>query len=962
MTDLNDSQKKIALENLEGMVVVDAGPGTGKTSTIVSRYCNILCKDVRPADVILLTFTRNAAAEMEERTKAKLAEIGRPDISGELRTSTFDSFCFSVVMESPESVSRFFDLKERLTRSASIVENETLNQTYFADFMDRFLADRGEDYGERSVIASQNYGDLYKLISRLMSRGVMPLRSGWFTGGEDDIVTGNPDALFEILQAKRQIIEGKEKKYFALSKTMNEWCVENQIDSLFNNDEEISDELILAAVNYRRSDLFKLVHDVYYEFIRRSVTDDRLTFGLVSIFAFVTLYSDKGVRERMSCRYLMIDEFQDTNRSQLAIALMLLKEPNLCVVGDWKQGIYGFRYVSTENITDFENRSRSLVGWLNEDERRVPFSVGDVISLPLDVNYRSSQEIIDCAFRGLYIQGSTTEILDKGDLKQKIVNITAGRTDIGNDTRIEYICAADKQDEVKEVLRRIQNYVSSGKYVIHERDGTSRAPAYGDIAVLCRTTNLARVIYQEAAAYGIPAFLQGDVDIMSSREGKLLLAWLKYVNNPFDPWGLPTILADQNYPLCDIREMLDAEGELKVPGEIIGLRLEIIRMKRITSKISAIFDYYKLNNDITQTLISMISSSHRGSLLTISDVIRMIETDIDNETTYPVDSSLDRKAVILQTMHKSKGLEYPIVIVAGVNQGSFPNTRGETSAYRFSDNMGIRCTQEIRHFGDGFTDIVGSWKTKLVSATVEKDYDEERRLLFVALSRAEQYITVTASNPSSFFLELSGEVTQPCLSDKLLDIAITRSEEALSKRPETDPFKPRRKNIAVRDILSFDGEEIPAEDCDEFCGKGMEYGTKVHQAAEAMARGIPVERDYPEIPAIRAVLDSVKGAHIMPEKECSLPFNDIGASLRGVIDLLAVFPDRVEIHDYKTDVNRRFEREYRLQLSIYAHAASEYFGKPAVCVIDYVSMGQRQEFAPLGREVIAARVAEYLAM
>ena len=97
----------------------------------------------------------------------------------------------------------------------------------------------------------------------------------------------------------------------------------------------------------------------------------------------------------------MID-VQDTNANQLMIALMILREPNLCVVGDWKQGIYGFRYVSIENITEFEDRVISLRRFLNDDGiKRVPFSIPESLRLPLDVNYRSTQEIIDTAYECL---------------------------------------------------------------------------------------------------------------------------------------------------------------------------------------------------------------------------------------------------------------------------------------------------------------------------------------------------------------------------------------------------------------------------------------------------------------------------------------------------------------------------------------------------------------------------------
>ena len=79
MSELNDSQKKIAT-TLDGMIVVDAGPGTGKTSTIMERYINLLNAHPDPKDIILLTFTRNAASEMEDRIKSKLSESGRPDM------------------------------------------------------------------------------------------------------------------------------------------------------------------------------------------------------------------------------------------------------------------------------------------------------------------------------------------------------------------------------------------------------------------------------------------------------------------------------------------------------------------------------------------------------------------------------------------------------------------------------------------------------------------------------------------------------------------------------------------------------------------------------------------------------------------------------------------------------------------------------------------------------------------
>lgn len=145
MSDLNDKQKLIA-ETLDGMIIVDAGPGTGKTHTIVQRYVNLISREnVTPKDVLMLTFTRNAATEMEERIKASLSPGKGCDESyyKQVQVRTFDAFCLSVVMESPEDAGRLFGIEEKLTHSARLVENETLNKRFFGAFMDDFWTAAG---------------------------------------------------------------------------------------------------------------------------------------------------------------------------------------------------------------------------------------------------------------------------------------------------------------------------------------------------------------------------------------------------------------------------------------------------------------------------------------------------------------------------------------------------------------------------------------------------------------------------------------------------------------------------------------------------------------------------------------------------------------------------------------------------------------------------------------------------
>ncbi len=952
MNELNPSQKAIA-EGTDGFYVVDAGPGTGKTHTIVSRFVNILKKpDVETKDILLLTFTKNAASEMEERIRAKLSEIETEKSTKLVQAGTFDSFCYSVVKESPESISNFLGIRERLTRSASLMENETLNKEYFFDFFDRFNDEHGAEYGDTAVCASAVPKDIYGLIMKLMSKGIVPLRTGWFGGNDGKDLLGDTDSVLESLRKMNGNPDGIKKLSEKISKRILNG---ERIASGYSvSDGEFPDEMLVSAAKDDRTELLTYIHDVYYAYIRRSISDDRLTFGLNAVFAFIILYSDHATRNRLSCRYLMIDEFQDTNENQMMIALMLLKEPNLCVVGDWKQGIYGFRFVSIDNIVNFEKRAVEMRKILSDDVERVPYRIPKIRRLSLDTNYRSSQKVVDTSFECLRLKGTQNDIVKLDESTVTLLNADNG--DFNGNTHVRYV-KTEKENEAEEAVSRIIDYVI-GNYEVKKGDGFVR-PSYRDIAVICKTGAMCRAVFEKATECGVPAFLQGDVEIMSTREGKLALAWLKYINNDRDPWGLVGILSDMDYPLNDIKAITGAENG-RHPDFLVSQRKELIRKKRrITDLLSSIFAIYGLNNDVTQAIITTLSSAHRSSLLTISDLIRIMETDIDERNTYHLDVDLDTDAVVIQTMHKSKGLEYPIVIIPGLDFGVIPSTRSDPATVYFNERDGIRASKVLVRSEDGFVRTGYSWKTDLVKASAVKDYSEDRRTLFVAVSRAKQYVTmICGGKPSKFIEGLSGNE----YSEPLGHLSIPPAERTKSEisKPVPEEYPSKRINIGVHDIMEFKGN-VPEEGADELSGKGMEYGTRIHGIAEAMAIGIEPKEDLPEIPVIRDILESVRDADlVLSEAQCILPLDGINVTLRGIIDLLALYPDHAVVRDYKTDVSEDNLEAYRLQLSVYAHAVSGYYSRPVKCMIDYVSLGKTVEFEPLTLAEIEEAVVKVL--
>ena len=976
---LNDKQKELC-DTLEGFVVVDAGPGTGKTHSIVQRYVNILDKGVEPMKILMLTFTRNAAEEMETRISKKLSKLiltkgADPNgyFSGalnNLKISTIDSLCLDIVLNSPDIIRNFFDPDDKemmLSRSAALSENETLNRQYFAEFYTRFMGEHGSEYMidgiDYAAIIGEEYMDAYGLIQNLMSRGIIPKKEGWYgfykdvasnerdnilVGDRQDVIKSMKDHM-DLVRAKLNGIKGDD--YYTLPQSLI-------------GAKTVPDDILYEIAYDDRKGLLEIVHDIYYNYITYCIRENRLTFGLCELFALIILLKDRNSRSMHSVDYLTIDEFQDTNELQLKICLLLLNQPNMCAVGDWKQGIFGFRYVSVENIMHFEDRVNGFLQELEDNGIMIPFDEKEFHVIEFDENYRSTQDILDMGFDALKIKGSSKDVIEPYKAKE----LTAKKNDRYEGINgINWILAETKDEEVTKVVDMITQYVCSGDYkVIQEKDDDTyftRNAEFGDIGVLCRSSVYCNMIFKECERRHIPAYLQGDLEVMSLEEGKLVLAWLRYLNNESDRRGLTTILDHLDYPPSEI-ETIIKNREL-VPDNIRG-QLSNLRKKkrRINDLITSILDFYGMNGGVAQTIINVISSAHKGSLMTISDVIRLIEDDIAASTRYNVEPLIDRKAVTIQTIHKSKGLEYPIVIIPGIISSSFPSTKQNTSSLTFDDKLGVRCgkTYIKNENGGDHAMVVDSWKTKLAKAAYPIDYSEERRLLFVAVTRAKQYLAITSYNQrylSPFFKAYKERENCIEIDPKPYDVLESMSSSR-TKPPVIGDYKRRRMSISVHDLMTVIKER---DDCKSKEGKGEIFGDKIHSMAYRYLTSNVREdindedEDVPIVMGrVAGIIDSLSGAKLSGEIKCILPVGDV--SIKGTMDLLAEFDDRFEIHDYKTDMDERNIERYRLQVSIYAHVLKP-LGKDVKCYLDFVSLDKKIPVEPYPMSYIEECIAEY---
>ncbi len=936
---MNDEQRGIA-ETTEGIVVVDAGPGTGKTFTIMNRYINIITKkDVDPQEVLLLTFTHNAADEMKERVVNELYRRGMKDVDvNTVRASTFDSFCSSVLMRDTSSIHRYLGIEERLSRQVRLIENEAMNRRYFQEFYDRFLDRHGSKHGDTALLLWDKGDELRSVISRLLTLGTCPTVGGWFRNGKS-ILEGDLAAMAEKSEDLNR--EGKGGLFSKLRAnkdhrpgTVDAW--EGPV---------VDGSIIKEAIGHDRNGLFRFIHHVFLEYLRRSISENRLTFQMVAFFAFLSLYNDRSVREAESYRYVMIDEFQDTNELQFLISLLILKEPNLCVVGDWKQGIYGFRYADIENLLEFDTRIEELSEELG-GRCKVPLQTPRHQSLK--TNYRSANRVIHLSEKTLFLNATKEEELDPTYIRSKLVSLNSAKTLLEDeDCRVRFLKTDGQKDEVDLILHEAQKMVSEGLSVTEwDGSGWSRRPiGYGDIAVLSRKRNLLHMLERRARELGMPLLMDGDMEIFLSREGKIVLAWLRMISDAEDQRAIAAIMDYEGHPHDSIAAV--KEGQAPLPEDIRTQRDSLLRKQRTPNQLmTAIFQRYAIDNDISQAIISQVSGLHEGSLTGTAEMIALIEENIRKGDSYPADMISSRDSVHLHTMHGAKGLEYPVVIVAGLNSNDMPSKKGEGGTLRFDRLYGLRAAYELVD-EDGMLERYRDWRTALVTALSQKEYDEERRLLYVAVSRSMQHLVFTCHDPSPFMSGMSDhnvhevEFTAP---DSLLDTEVKK----LVQRPTLEPAEVVRRSIGVHSILR------PVL---EGGGKGTEHGSMVHADAERLVHGMEPWSPYPGLEAVKKVLESSQGARVTTEMDCLLPMGEV--SLEGRIDLMVERDDRVEIHDWKTDMSERNLSEYRIQLSVYAHAAAA-LQKDVECFVHFLELGTMRSFEPLSLQEIKHIVEDRL--
>jgi len=939
--DPNPAQRAL-IESTDGLHLVDAGAGTGKTFTVTRRYANVVDQDgVAPEDVLLVTFTNNAATEMRERIVTQ-CEYGMRELV-DAPIQRFHSLCYDVLDEHGHDAPTHLGIDDRITGSTRLLEDELVERALFGEFVDAF----SDDHPEYDDVfrALEDPLELLDLVGELASKGVFPTAEGWYRNGERHL-DGDFETFRELFVDANEPRNGGSKQSRLRSKLgrydRNACYLPDAPEKheIRGSGKQVPEDVAARAFDADRRELKAFVHDVYHEYLAFALARNYLNFSMLQAFAYVCLCEDDAVRDAVSFEYAMIDEFQDSSEIQFKLALLLAGTNNLCVVGDWKQSIYSFQYADVDNILQFEDRLARFVDELNADRDRIGWATTPIERFELDRNYRSTQPILDFSEYALRVSASRYDDVDVDAVDDRIVSLAATTDD--DDTTIE---AIRSEDEHEAVLAKVQAIVGNDAYEIEDDDGDRRAPGYGDVAVLTRTRDYGRELLATADEYGFPMAYEGGIELFRTDQAKLLLAWLRILEDDGDR-GWAVVLERAGYALDEIDAAL-ADGDY--PEEMVAFRDALAGTASLGGVVRRVFERYGYDGAIADVVLNVLQSVHDATTRTRGDLIRFVERAIDVGSTHEVHASAGTDSVTVQTIHATKGLEYPIVVLANMNSGAFPPNGGGDGVLTYDEPVGLRQHDVYDADANARPYVYDDWRTTVLDAVLPRNYDEERRLLYVAITRAEHHVVFAAGDDPNRFLEelpVDVEPVTPALDpvtaatteQSTLDVAIPTPDGPIGHTPHT----------LMRDDVFEDVED----------GRGTDFGSRVHDFAEAYALDEAVSPSNDDERRVQAFLDGLDG-DLLVEEEARLPLSVDGeqVTVSGIVDLVHVTPDAVEVVDYKTDTSRHAEAEYRKQLSVYHHvAAATYPDRTVSASILYTNTGDRQEISPLSRSELAAVV------
>ena len=647
--NLNEEQRMAVLAT-EGPLLILAGAGSGKTTVLINRVANLMkygrasdCEDLPPdADEEKLAAMRAyLAGDDSRRREAELAAALDPVEPWRILAITFTNKAAD-------------ELKNRLEKALGETALDIWAQTFHSACV-RILRREADKLGYPTGFTIYDTSDRNSVMKRVVK-----------DAGVDE-KQFRPNSVLNVIDRAKDRLQSPADFAAEAEKTQD----------------------------YRLQVIAKL----YREYARRLFEAGAMDFEDL-IYNTVRLLQDNAdVRAfyRQKFRYVLIDEYQDTNNLQYLLASLLAAgHKNICVVGDDDQSIYSFRGATIENILSFEKQYKNS---------RV---------IRLEQNYRSTGHILEAA--------------------NAVVSNNAGRkgknlwTHAGDGNRITLYVAKNEDDEAQYVVRQVLRAVQQGDNL-------------RDHAVLYRLNAQSRALEQAFLRNGIrPRIVKGN-PFFERAEIKDLMAYFTVLLNPADDLRLTRIInvpvrgigaatvekaraiAEQNgIPLFSVISMASAFPELSRAAEKLRTFTELMNELSAmtqTAGLEELYDALLEKTGYTRPLELSRTEEDKNRLENVRELKSFIATHVretgddslagflDEVSLYTDLQSMDRdeNTVTLMTIHSAKGLEFPTVFVVGMEEGVFPS----------------------------------------IQADDPKQMEEERRLAYVAITRAKRRLYLVSA-------------------------------------------------------------------------------------------------------------------------------------------------------------------------------------------------------------------------
>ena len=613
LDELNEKQYEAVVQT-DGPCLVIAGAGSGKTKVLTHKIAYLIDeKDVKPWDILAITFTNKAANEMKERVTNLVGEI-----ANDMWIGTFHSICVKILR-------KFID---RIGFETSFVIFDTSDQKTLM----------------KQILKAQNVDD--KLFS-------------------------DKSVLYEISNAKNEMLEPAE-----------------------------------YAIKHKGDFRKEQIAELYKIYQKKLKENNAIDFDDIINFTIKILTENPDILEYYSnkFKYVLVDEYQDTNKSQFTLVTLLAsKFGNITVVGDNDQGIYSFRGADISNILNFEK----------------DFPGTRIIKL--EQNYRCTGNILNAA----------NAVIKNNETKYEKVLWT--KNDEGNLPKVYR--GSDEYDEANYIVEQIHSLKRQEYY------------KYSDFAILYRMNTQSRSIEDILRREDIPYKIVGGLKFYERKEIKDLIAYLRLIQNTADNLSLTRIINEPKRgvgktSLDKIAEISDAEGvsmfEIIKNADKYGLgrvyantrefvqTIEDLRNKKDNMKISDLVKHTLNDSGYTKALELENTVEAENRIANLEEFLT-VAIEFEDESAdsnlgdflegMALSSDLDgmeetEDSVTLMTLHSAKGLEFPVVFLVGMEEGIFPG-------YKSIDEP--------------------------------KELEEERRLCYVGITRAKENLYLTCARQRTIY-------------------------------------------------------------------------------------------------------------------------------------------------------------------------------------------------------------------